>query len=123
MKKKILSVLVCLSLCSSMLMGCSSNSSDKKEEVPTKKEVRISSSYSSRKLDVDSVRAKAYGGGDDKEHEIVIESPAQNTWVSFDIPLSDFTNLKTRGHISQLIYAAAPSGSVTVYIDNVYFHN
>lgn len=32
MKKKILSVLVCLSLCSSMLMGCSSNSSDKKEE-------------------------------------------------------------------------------------------
>lgn len=65
----------------------------------------------------------AYGGGDDKEHEIVIESPAQNTWVSFDIPLSDFTNLTTRGHISQLIYAAAPSGSATVYIDNVYFHN
>ena len=41
------------------------DSSDKKEEVPTKKEVRISGSYSSRKLDVDSVRAKAYGGGDD----------------------------------------------------------
>lgn len=36
-----------------------------KEEVTTKKEVRLTSSYSSRKLDVDSVRAKAYGGNDD----------------------------------------------------------
>ena len=63
------------------------------------------------------------GAGDDKEHEIVITSPAQNTWLSLDIPLSDFTNLTTRGHISQLIYAAVPAGSATVYIDNVYFHN
>lgn len=63
------------------------------------------------------------GAGDDVEHEIVINSPAQNTWISLDIPLSDFTNLTTRGHISQLIYASSPTGAATVYIDNVYFHN
>jgi hypothetical protein len=63
------------------------------------------------------------GQGDDVEHEIVIDSPAQNTWVSLDIPLSTFTNLTTRGHIAQLIFAAEPVGSATVYIDNVYFHN
>jgi hypothetical protein len=63
------------------------------------------------------------GVGDDVEHEIVINSPAQNTWVSLDIPLSDFTNLTTTGHISQLIYASSPTGAATVYVDNVYFHN
>ena len=41
------------------------DSGETKEEVTTKKEVRITSSYSSKKLDVDSVRAKAYGGNDD----------------------------------------------------------
>jgi hypothetical protein len=64
-----------------------------------------------------------FGGGDDVEHEVTIKSPAQNTWVSLDIPLSDFTNLVTRGHIGQLIYVGGPSGNNTVYVDNVYFHN
>jgi len=65
----------------------------------------------------------AYAGGDDKEHEIVINAPAQQTWVSLDIPLSEFTGLTTRAHISQLIYVGNPTGNNTVYIDNVYFHN
>lgn len=65
----------------------------------------------------------AYGGGDDKEHEITYNSPAKNTWISLDIPLSDFTGLTTRAHIAQLIYVGAPTGNNTVYIDNVYFHN
>ena len=65
----------------------------------------------------------AYGGGDDKEHEVAFTSPAKDTWVSLDIPLSDFTNLTTRAHIAQLIYVGAPTGNNTVYIDNVYFHN
>jgi len=64
----------------------------------------------------------AYGGGDDKEHEVTVANPAQETWVSIDIPLSDFTGLTTRGHIAQLIYAATPSANTTVYLDNVYFH-
>ncbi len=65
----------------------------------------------------------SYGGGDDVEHEITIPTPAQEQWVSLDIPLSDFTNLTTRAHIAQLIYVAAPSGSATVYVDNVFFYN
>jgi hypothetical protein len=65
----------------------------------------------------------AFGGGDDKEHEITVTSPAKDTWVSLDIPLSNFTGLTTRAHIAQLIYVGAPTGNNTVYIDNVYFHN
>jgi hypothetical protein len=65
----------------------------------------------------------SFGGGDDVEHEITIASPAKNSWVSLDIPLSSFTGLTTRAHIAQLIYVGAPSGNNTVYIDNVYFHN
>ena len=64
-----------------------------------------------------------FGGGDDKEHEITIPSPAKGTWVSLDIPLSSFTGLTTSAHIAQLIYVGSPSGNNTVYIDNVYFHN
>ena len=64
-----------------------------------------------------------FGGGDDKEHEITYTSPAQNTWISLDIPLSSFTGLTTRAHIAQLIYVGAPTGNNTIYIDNVYFHN
>ncbi|MBU3027786.1 hypothetical protein [Zobellia galactanivorans] len=64
----------------------------------------------------------AYDGGDDVEHEITIANPEQNTWISLDIPLSDFTGLTTKGNIAQLIYAAQPVGSATLFIDNVYFH-
>lgn len=62
------------------------------------------------------------GGGDDKEHELKFTAPAKGTWVSLDIPLSDFTGLTTRAHIAQLIYSGNPSGTHTIYIDNVYFH-
>lgn len=65
----------------------------------------------------------AYDGGDDTEHELIFDNPAQNEWVSLDIPLSDFANLTTREHISQLIFAAAPSGAADVYVTNIYFHN
>ena len=64
-----------------------------------------------------------FDGGDDVEHEITIASPAQESWVSLDIPLSDFTGLTTRAHIAQLILVAAPFGSSTVYVDNVFFYN
>ena len=65
----------------------------------------------------------AFGGGDDTEHEITIESPAQGEWVSLDIPLTDFTGLTSRSNIAQLIYVGAPSGENTVFIDNIYFYN
>ncbi len=37
----------------------------KKDEIVTKKEIRITSSYKSKNIDVDSVREKAYGNNDD----------------------------------------------------------
>ncbi len=65
-----------------------------------------------------------WGGGDDVEHELgynAVSTPALVTgsWVTFDIPLGDFSNLVTRGHMAQLII----SGSTpTAFIDNVLFH-
>lgn len=60
----------------------------------------------------------AFGGGDDVEHEVTFNAPAQSQWVTYHIPLSEFENLTTRQHIAQLILVA--SGS-KVYVDNVYF--
>lgn len=65
----------------------------------------------------------AYDGGDDVEHQIDFTSIAQGEWISYDIPLSDFTGLTTKGHLAQYIFVAQPSGNATVYIDNIYFHN
>ena len=64
------------------------------------------------------------GGGDDREQELTFNnasSPALQfgAWTSLEIPLSSFTGLTTRGHVSQLII----SGDVgTAYVDNIYFH-
>ncbi len=63
------------------------------------------------------------GGGDDVEHEVEIEAPAQGEWVTLDIPLEDFTGLTTRAHISQIVYSAAPAGETTVLVDNVFFYD
>ncbi|KAA3658751.1 MAG: hypothetical protein DWQ10_10520 [Calditrichaeota bacterium] len=64
------------------------------------------------------------GGGDDVEHELTFDASttpalATGSWVAIDVPLSDFTNLTTTGHLSQLII----SGEInTVYVDNIYFY-
>ncbi len=63
-----------------------------------------------------------YGGGDDKEHEIIFDAPKKEEWVSLDIPLSDFAGLTTKGHIAQIILAAEPTGTAKVIVDNVYFY-
>ncbi|MCE7921595.1 MAG: carbohydrate-binding protein [Haliscomenobacteraceae bacterium CHB4] len=65
----------------------------------------------------------AFGGGDDVEHQVNFEMPAQGQWISYDIPLSEFTGLTTRKHISQFILVGKPTGANTVYVDNLYFHN
>ncbi len=59
-----------------------------------------------------------YGGGDDKEHEYTCTTPTLSSWVSYDLPLADFTSLTTRAHLAQLLFIS--SGS-TVYVDNVFF--
>jgi len=63
-----------------------------------------------------------YDGGDDTEHEIVIDNPEQNTWISLDIPLSEFSNMTSRANISQLIYSGMPAGASTILVDNIYFY-
>jgi hypothetical protein len=65
----------------------------------------------------------AFGGGDDVEHQVNFNAPAQGQWVSLDIPLSDFTGLTTKEHIAQYILVGQPTGTTTVYVDNVYFFN
>jgi len=63
-----------------------------------------------------------FDGGDDTEDEIEF-TVTPNTWVSLDIPLSDFAGLTNTENMSQYIFSAAPAGGANVYIDNVYFHN
>jgi hypothetical protein len=70
---------------------------------------------------VDFGADKSYGGGDDTEHEISVSSPAQNQWVSWHIPMSNFVNLQGKKSIAQLIFSAQPGGSATVFIDNLLF--
>ena len=65
----------------------------------------------------------AFGGGDDVEHQIDFSMPTKGQWISYDIPLSNFTGLTTRQHIAQFILVGQPSGASTVYVDNLYFHN
>ncbi len=64
----------------------------------------------------------AFGGGDDKEHELSF-TPTLSGWNSYEIPLTDFTALTTRSHISQLVLSEISGTSTTIFIDNVYFHN
>jgi hypothetical protein len=64
---------------------------------------------------------KAYGGGDDKEHEIASTTHASGEWISWHLPLSSFTTLTNRSSIAQIIFSALPSGSATVFIDNFFF--
>jgi Secretion system C-terminal sorting domain len=42
------------------------------------------------------------------------------SWVSYDIPLSNFTNMTARAHLAQLIFVGSNS---KVYVDNIYFYN
>lgn len=69
---------------------------------------------------VDFGADNAFTGGDDTEHEVVFEAPAQGEWITYSIPLTDFTGLTNKEHISQLIFATS-DGASTVYVDNVYF--
>jgi len=61
-------------------------------------------------------------GGDDSEHELIFENPAQGQWVSYDIPLSDFAGLTNSANLAQFIFSGLPAGTGTLYIDNVYFY-
>lgn len=61
----------------------------------------------------------AFAGGDDTEHEVVFEAPAQGEWITYSIPLADFTGLVNRDNVAQLIFSS--NGTSTIFVDNVYF--
>lgn len=56
---------------------------------------------------------------DDSEAEVSF-APTLGKWVSYDIALSDFKDLKSRAHLAQMILVGSNS---RVYVDNVYFFN
>jgi len=62
-----------------------------------------------------------YAGGDDSEHEMVFTGIGNNTWISYNLPLADFTSLASRSHLAQLIISGLPVGAGVAYVDNVYF--
>ena len=62
----------------------------------------------------------AYGGGDDKEHELSF-TPTKESWNTLSIKMSDFTGLTTTSNIAQMIFVGVPTGTSVAYIDNVYF--
>ena len=59
--------------------------------------------------------------GDDTEGEVSAPAIAAATWVSWDIPFTDFATagMTNKAHIGQLI----PSGGGTVFMDNIYFYS
>lgn len=61
----------------------------------------------------------AFSGGDDTESELSY-TPALGQWVSYDIPMSDFTGLASRAHLAQMLFIGSNS---TLYVDNIYFYN
>ena len=63
-----------------------------------------------------------FGGGDDTEHEIAYDNPTQGSWISYDIPLSDFTGLVNKSNLAQYILSAAPANQATIYVDNIYLY-
>ncbi len=64
----------------------------------------------------------AFDGGDDSEHQINFENPAQGEWNSYNIPITDFTGLTGQGNLAQFILVAQPTGTATLFLDNFYFY-
>jgi len=64
----------------------------------------------------------AFDGGDDVQHRIEFDMPAQGEWISLDIPFTDLPGLTTRSNIAQYILAGQPAGEGTLYVDNMYFY-
>jgi len=50
-----------------------------------------------------------------------VGTTTQGEWVSVDIPLDDFN--MDRSAVSQILFDNIPSGTITVFIDNLYFYD
>jgi Secretion system C-terminal sorting domain len=59
---------------------------------------------------------------DDTEHEVTVSpNPGGGAWVSYDIPLADFTGLAARANLAQFIISSVNAGR-TFWLDNIYFY-
>lgn len=65
----------------------------------------------------------AFGGGNDTGQQITLSNSSLPTgnWVSFDIPLSNFTGLISRTHLAQIILESA-TGITDILVDNIYLY-
>ncbi|MES2649537.1 MAG: T9SS type A sorting domain-containing protein [Bacteroidota bacterium] len=52
----------------------------------------------------------------------VTRTPTQGTWMSYDIPLSEFATLGGKNKLSQMLFLVAGGTTGTFFIDNVYFY-
>ena len=52
---------------------------------------------------------------------VVSNNLVSQSWMSFEIPLSQQTGLNSRSHLAQIILLGGDNSSL--YVDNIYFHN
>lgn len=62
------------------------------------------------------------GGGDDSTGVYTVNSSeiTSDTWISIDIPLSNFTGLASQEHLARIVLSSG--GISDVYVDNIYFY-
>ena len=74
---------------------------------------------------VDFGSTGVYGGGDDSESDVAVNATstpplAAGHWLSYDLPLTDFSALNDDAHLAQLLWLGDLS---EFWVDNVYFYN
>ncbi|WP_179335635.1 Ig-like domain-containing protein [Winogradskyella costae] len=65
----------------------------------------------------------AFGGTDDSDDELTLTNTTlvSNSWVSIDVPISDFPGLTSRSNLAQVVFIS--DATITdVYVDNIYFY-
>ena len=71
------------------------------------------------------IRCAQYGvyGVDDSQSLPYVASNnlISQSWMSFEIPLSQQTGLNSRSQLAQIIFLGGDNS--TLYVDNIYFHN
>lgn len=65
----------------------------------------------------------SFDGGDDAQADVADDMPTRGEWISYDIPLSQFTQLLTSSNMAQYIFVAEPTGNATIFVDNIYFYD
>ena len=79
-------------------------------------------------IESDKIRLTDFGpngvyGVDDSQSLPYVASNnlISQSWMSFEIPLSQQTGLNSRSQLAQIIFLGGDNS--TLYVDNIYFHN